>query len=147
MMNNKGFTMLEILIVIAIVGLLASIVVVNSGRGMDQSRDTRRIQEVYQIAHALMLYYTNNGEFPENTDNDYLFHGVQWDVGNKITQPDDFIKPLVDGGILDFLPLEWTNTRDPQGTQHIYRYAKERHQPECAEKRYRDTHRRPESQA
>ncbi len=119
-----GFTLLEILIVIAIIGLLAGVVVVNSSRGMEQSRDTRRIQETYQIAHALMVYYANNKKFPDNTDNDYVRNSAQWDTGNKASQPDDFIKPLVDSGTLEFLPLEWAGARDPQGTQHTYRYSK-----------------------
>ena len=126
MKNNKGFTLLEILIVIAIMGLLASVVVVNSSRGMEQSRDSRRIQEVYQIANALMLYYTSYDEFPENTDNDCVIYGIPWDVGNKVSQPSDdtFINTLITGGVLSFLPVEWTSTQDPSGNQYTYRYTK-----------------------
>ena len=47
--NSKGFTILEMLVVVVIIGLLAAAVMVNGLKGRTQSRDARRIQDLKEI--------------------------------------------------------------------------------------------------
>ncbi|MBI5742815.1 MAG: prepilin-type N-terminal cleavage/methylation domain-containing protein [Candidatus Niyogibacteria bacterium] len=61
---NKGFTILEMLVVIAVIGMLASAIVVLTGQVRAKSRDARREQDVKQIANALDLYVTSTRAFP-----------------------------------------------------------------------------------
>src|SRR3989344_5865679 len=62
--NKKGFTLIEILIVISVIGILASIVLVNLGGFRSRGRDARRISDLRTIQNALELYYANGGEYP-----------------------------------------------------------------------------------
>lgn len=61
---KKGFTLLELLIVIAIIGLLASVILVAVDDAREKGRDSRRIQDMKEIKKALALYYDANGRYP-----------------------------------------------------------------------------------
>ncbi len=65
-MNNKGFTMIELLIVIAIIGALAVAVFVglNPIQRLAQTRDSGRLQNTVQLGRALDAYAVgNNGSY------------------------------------------------------------------------------------
>lgn len=63
-MKRKGFTLIEVLIVVAIVGILASVVLVGLGPIQRRGRDARRISDLRQAQTALELYYNKNGNYP-----------------------------------------------------------------------------------
>jgi prepilin-type N-terminal cleavage/methylation domain-containing protein len=64
MESKRGFTLIEILIVVAIIGILASVVLVGLGPVQRRGRDARRISDLRQIQTALELYYNQNGKYP-----------------------------------------------------------------------------------
>ena len=64
MKNKKGFTLIEILVVVAIIGVLASIVLVGLGGARRQGGDAKRIAELRQIQTGLELYFTKCGFYP-----------------------------------------------------------------------------------
>lgn len=65
---KKGFTLLELMIVIAIIGLLALIILASVGQARAKGRDAHRIKSVKEIDKAIGLYYDDNGHYPaENT--------------------------------------------------------------------------------
>jgi len=66
-MNNKGFTLIEMLVVVAIIGLLSSVVVVGLGSARQNARDARRISDIRQIQNALEVYYSTNQSYPDDT--------------------------------------------------------------------------------
>jgi prepilin-type N-terminal cleavage/methylation domain-containing protein len=72
--NQKGFTLVELLVVVAIIGLLStlSIVALNSARV--KARDASRVAAIKQWQTALELYYSDNGGYP---------NGVQGTVFNS----------------------------------------------------------------
>lgn len=62
--NTKGFTLVEILVVIAIIGLLVtfSSIALNSSRV--RARDAQRVAYINQIKTGLELYYSKNNVYP-----------------------------------------------------------------------------------
>ena len=65
-MKNKqtGFTLVEIIIVIAITGLMASLAAVALINARVRSRDTKRIADIKDIRSALELYFHDCNEYP-----------------------------------------------------------------------------------
>lgn len=73
--TKKGFTLIEILLVIALLAILAAIVIVaiNPGRQLQNARDTQRKTDTLVIMNAVYQYAVdNNGTFPGGlSTNDY----------------------------------------------------------------------------
>lgn len=69
-MKNRGFTLIEILIVVAIIGLLATMGMIAFQTSLRRSRDTRRLQEVKALQDAAELYYVDNGNLYPPTSHD-----------------------------------------------------------------------------
>lgn len=62
---KKAFTLIELLIVIAIIAILAAILFVSIGQSpLQKSRDTKRLSDLSAIQTALTLYYTTNQAYP-----------------------------------------------------------------------------------
>jgi len=61
---NQGFTLMELLIVIAILGLLATIGLVSFRSSQIKGRDTQRKSDLGQIQRALEMYYNDYGSYP-----------------------------------------------------------------------------------
>ncbi len=62
--NQKGFTLLELLVVIGIIGLLASIIVVNLTGARRRARDVKRVADIRTLQTANEDYYGKNGKYP-----------------------------------------------------------------------------------
>ncbi|MDD5711042.1 MAG: prepilin-type N-terminal cleavage/methylation domain-containing protein [Candidatus Colwellbacteria bacterium] len=65
MKNNQGFTLIEMLIVIAIIAILSGIVLVGVSGFQASARDSRRISDIRNAQNLLELYYTQQGVYPE----------------------------------------------------------------------------------
>ncbi len=62
--GKRGFTLIEILIVVAIIGILASVILVGLGPIQKQGRDSRRISDLRNVQNGLELYFNRNGKYP-----------------------------------------------------------------------------------
>ncbi len=94
--GKQGFTLIEVLIVIAIIGILASVILVGLGPIQRQGRDSRRISDLRQVQHALELYYQRCGFYPGPgastcTTSGFSDPGNDWAVLSSA---------LIDGGVL-----------------------------------------------
>src|SRR5690348_6674967 len=65
--KNQGYTLLEILVVISIIGLLTATILVAVSSARSKSRDAVRISDMEQISRALDLYYDKHGNYPNFT--------------------------------------------------------------------------------
>ena len=64
---KSGFTIVEILIVVAIIGILTTIGLVSFVRYQQDARDSQRSSKATILAEALEKYYDKNGEYPSCT--------------------------------------------------------------------------------
>ena len=62
----KGFTLVEIVVVIGIMALLTSIVYSSFDGAKAQSRDQQRITDISTIQLALEIYFNKNGTYPQS---------------------------------------------------------------------------------
>jgi general secretion pathway protein G len=63
-MSRKGFTLIEILIVVAIISILASVVLVGLGPTQQSGRDARRLSDIREVQTGLELYFSKCGFYP-----------------------------------------------------------------------------------
>ncbi len=95
----RGFTLIELMVVIAIIGLLASIITVSLVSSRAKGRDAKRISDIKTIQLALETYYNDNGYYPTSiyggaltpyiatlpvdpTDNSTPYKYVTWNSSN-----------------------------------------------------------------
>ena len=71
-----GFTLVEILIVISILGILAGIVIAGVGEARESTRDARRESDAKNIQLALGLYKDDYGQYPST--------GSAWKSGTTV---------------------------------------------------------------
>jgi len=62
--EEKGFTLVEMMVVIVIIGLLAAVVIVNVMPAADQARRTRVETDLTRIEEALNMYRLSNARYP-----------------------------------------------------------------------------------
>lgn len=66
--KNQGFTIVELLIVIVVIGILAGLVL-NSFQGVQaRARDTERRTDINSVATQLEVYYNDKGGYPAAGD-------------------------------------------------------------------------------
>lgn len=64
MKKNRGFSLIEIMVVVVILGILASIVVPKIISRPDEARVVKAKQDILAIQNALDLYKLDNGIYP-----------------------------------------------------------------------------------
>jgi len=63
-LKPKGFTLVELLIIIAIIGILATVILVSLASARARARDARRKADVTEIRAGLELYKDMVGKYP-----------------------------------------------------------------------------------
>lgn len=63
--NNSGFTLIEILVVVAIIGILVAFVTLNFNDARKKSRDQARKSDLQTLQLAIETYKAQNGVYPE----------------------------------------------------------------------------------
>ena len=65
MKKNKGFSLIELLVVISIIGVLTTVLVMNFVGTRERSRDAQKIQNLNSLKNALRMYYNDNQFYPQ----------------------------------------------------------------------------------
>jgi len=68
-MRQKGFTLVELLVAIGIIGILSSIAVVSVSNVRVKARDAKRLADVKQIQTALEAYLNDQSKYPSYQGN------------------------------------------------------------------------------
>lgn len=115
---NKGFTLIELIVVVFIVGLLATAAVMTYSKSQSRARDSRRATDLSAIKDALKMYYQQHYFYPHELDQCSVSGGVDIDSSNCDGRGDwlgdsgqylDVYNELVLNGFLKFLPKDPLN--------------------------------------
>lgn len=74
--KESGFTIIELLIVIAIIGILATLVLTNFQGAQAKGRDTVRKNDINSLYQKLEEYYNENGSYPDHVLTEADFPGI-----------------------------------------------------------------------
>jgi general secretion pathway protein G len=103
--GQKGFTLIEIMVVVIIIGILAAIVAPNVIGRVDDAQITKAKAEISNIENALKFYRLDNFTYPT----------TEQGIEALVTKPSDpNIRNWKPGGYLDRLP------KDPWGNPYQY---------------------------
>jgi general secretion pathway protein G len=102
----SGFTLIEVMVVVAILGILAAIVVPRIMDRPDQARIVKARQDIRVVQSALDLYRLDNFRYPSTEQ------GLQALVTKPSGSPE--AKNWKSGGYLDKLP------KDPWGNEYEF---------------------------
>lgn len=68
--KKNGFTLLELIVVMAIIGILSTMMIGNFVTSQMRARDAKRKNDITQLQRALEQYMNDHGTYPLSTDND-----------------------------------------------------------------------------
>jgi general secretion pathway protein G len=96
-LREQGFTLIEVMVVVVILGILAAILVPKVMDRPDQARMTKARQDIRALEAALNLYKLDN----------YVYPGTDQGLEALIEKPSSPEPPnWKDGGYVDRLPLD-----------------------------------------
>ena len=105
---SRGFTLIEIMVVVVIIGLLAAVIVPNVVSKVDEARVTRAKADIAAIESALTLFRLDNSKYPT----------TEQGLAALTTQPTDpSIRNWKPGGY-----LAKRVPKDPWGNEYQYVY-------------------------
>lgn len=67
--NRKGMTLIEIMIVLAIIGGIAALLLPKMTGALDKAKTKEARIQMTQIVNALQMYYTDCGKYPQSLEN------------------------------------------------------------------------------
>lgn len=110
--SKSGFTIVELLIVIVVIGILALIIIVSYNGTQNRANDSRRLSDMQSIRQSLEAYKTINGAYPAVTgaNQDSSWYETSYITGS-------FLNPLTSNGTVGKVPVDPINN-----STYFYRY-------------------------
>jgi len=97
--RQQGFTLIEIMVVVVILGILAALIAPNVINRIDDAQITKVRQDIRAIESALKLYRLDNFRYPSTEEG----------LKALVTRPQDPNARWPEGGYLDRLPVDAWN--------------------------------------
>lgn len=110
-MKQKGFTLIELIVVVGIIGLLSALAVISLSRQQAGARDARRLGDLNNINTAIQSYVSEKLDPPTNAI-DYTNGSSVWDLSSAPTGGPNvtgFIDNLRSGGYMQRVPVDPVN--------------------------------------
>lgn len=103
----SGFTIVELLIVIVVIGILAAITIVAYNGIQGRARDSQRVSDLKSIQKAIELHRIQTGAVPVSSASGL---GAQsgWESSAREAKG-EFLKPLVSNGVVSAVPVDPVN--------------------------------------
>ena len=101
--NHKGFTLIELIVVMSIIALLSGISLFALQAARVSGRDARRQSDLEMVRSALEMYRADCGQYP--TNGEMVFNGTTQLAGNGTSCPGTNI-------YLQVIPADATAGRD-----------------------------------
>lgn len=108
LISEKGFTLIELMVVVVILGILATVVMPKLVGRTDKAKTTKAIVDISAMRVALKLYKLDNGVYPTTEQ------GLAALINKPETEP--LPKDWEPGGYLD----ENNIPKDPWGVEYLY---------------------------
>ena len=126
--NQKGWTLIEITIVISLITILASIAVVGYQSAITRSKEAVLMEDLFQMRNAIDLYYADKEEYPPSLadlvisnylrsipidpftrlSNTWVIRQSDLEIGNPLSQGIFDVSSGYDGIAIDGTPYnEW----------------------------------------
>ncbi|HUL45667.1 MAG TPA: type II secretion system major pseudopilin GspG [Steroidobacteraceae bacterium] len=105
--RTRGFTLIEIMVVVIIIGLLAAVIVPSVMKRVDDAKVAKAKEDIQSLETALTMYYMDNSKYPTNDQS----------LGALTTQPTDpTIKNWKAGGYIERI------SKDPWGNDYQFTF-------------------------
>lgn len=91
--SQRGFTLMELMIVMMIIGILTSIIGGSFMQSRLKARDAQRKSDIAQLQRALESYYNDHGTYPM-ASNDGMVLGTPWGGVFQDTTPTTYMNQL-----------------------------------------------------
>jgi len=100
--KKNGFTLVELLVVISIIGVLATIITVSLVSSRNRARTVAALADIKQIQKALEIYYADHGNYPTASSYEESSGWCNFDQGAFDNNSDGeyFVDFLTKGGYL-----------------------------------------------
>jgi general secretion pathway protein G len=102
---DRGFTLIEIMVVVIIIGLLAAVIVPTVVGKVDEARVVKAKEDIHSLETALQMFRLQNSKYPT----------TEQGLASLVTQPNDpSIKHWQPGGYIQRI------SKDPWGNDYQY---------------------------